>query len=357
MKKYLLFLLVFAAFTACKKDSSGKDGSDDDGTKIDGWSSKAISDKSPTGDISAVCDKSDKLHVCIDGYDDRFYYCTNKSGSWVTTTILEKETSIVLTPSCGIAVDDDKHVHMIYCSYFNGTGGDTKLYYTTDKSGEMETEVIYTELSNGLSGMCIAATKDGNVHIVFGNVEMRLVYMTNVSGSWTSTIIDSYWTSVRPRIALDASENAYVVYEHGYENTVKMEIINSSGSPVSNTVFDYYGWSPKIAINPETDAVYVPYWDSNLEVMKLYNNGTIETIEACNWPEGGVAVDNSCNYHFTYSNLDDLQYVTNKSGSQVIETLPFKTATVNSNIVVESTGKVDIFYIDGTTYDLSVMSK
>jgi hypothetical protein len=357
MKKYLLFILIISAFAACKKDSSSNEK--DEGINIDGWNIKTIGNLNPTGDISAICDKSDKLHVCIDGSDDRFYYSTNKSGSWVTTKVFEKETSIFLTPSNDIAIDNDKHIHMVFSTYDNSADREAKLYYATDKSGEMTKEVVYTELSSILGGLGIAATKNGKVHIVFGNIDMQLVYLTNVSGSWVQTVIDSYLTRVRPRLAIDAEENIYVVY--GKEGVLKMQLIDSSGSLVSNTVLDNStedtGWSPTIALNSETNAIYVTYWDNILLSLKLYNNGTIGTIEECIWPEGGIVIDNSGYFHISYNNISELKYATNKSGSLEIFSLPVLTATNRSDIVVESTGKVDIFYLDQESFDLSVISK
>jgi hypothetical protein len=199
---------------------------------------------------------------------------------------------------------------------------------------------------------------------------MQLRYLNNISGSWSATIlIGSYWTSVRPHLALDSNNNVYIAYEHGGEGSLRLQVVNSSGSLVSNTVLDgpgvsgtgiSTGWSPNIAINKASNLKYVSYWDFDNKLLKLYSAGGITTIDSCDWNFSGIAVDQNGKVYISYVDKSlNLSYATNKSGSWVVENLsiPAGGSSSHSDIVIESTGKMDLIYASRSGGFLKVTSK
>ncbi len=355
MKRMLYVAVIIAAVMGCDKDDAG-----DEGRIIDGWTIKVIDEVSAgNGEITAARDGNNKLHVVYTDFGETIKYATNKSGSWVKTTLVTEAGLLMIGGDHGIAVDGNNHVHIVYATETNEMPGETTIYYATDQSGSLVSEVLYSA-EGSMSGMDIAATADGHVHIVFGNEDFYLIYKNNLSGSWATATIDSYWTSAEPSLALDSDENLYVAYYHGWDGILKLQVINSSGALVSNTTLDNTGdagWSPSMCINKSDNSKYIVYWDYDIEKSKLYNNGTIEQIETSTWSKGGIAIDNSGYPHMTYNVGNTFKHAIRNSEGFTIETLPDEIANDPSDIVIESTGKINIIYPSRTTWNLCVMSK
>lgn len=345
MKTYLwLFTLIFFLLAGCSKNSSNPAGNTDGSSNI-----QTIDNvNAANGDISAAIDGNNKLHAAYFSFNLGLKYATNKTGSWVTTMIHAEDTSTTIS---GLKVSDESAV-----------------YYATNKTGSwVKTKIAYATGSD-FSGAGLAVTSTGKVHIVYGDQTMRLIYKHNLSGSWTSAgNLGSYWASVRPRLALDASNNVYVAYEHGGEGTLHLQVINSAGSLVSNSILDgvigsgmSVGWSPDIAINKTNGAAIIPYWNYDSKLLKIYNGGTITTLDTLNnWTEPGIVTDNSGKAHICYTDLstNELYYVSNKTGAWVREKLPVSVISKNSALVIESTGKLHFIYCVKGVNALRVITK
>lgn len=354
MKK-LAFLLIVVALVSCSKDK------DDEGIVKDGWNITVVDDVNAAGnDISVAIDGNNKLHICYTD-DSDLKYANNKSGSWSKETLVSAAGIVMILMYNDIAVDDNGNVHILYATVTNELNTHSIVYYATNVTGTMVKIPVY-EVDGSISGMGIAATSDGKVHIVLSDEDFRLNHLTNIGGSMFYQDMFSYWTSVRPRIALDVNENAYVAYEHGGEGVLRMQVINTAGELVSNYVVDGVvnsgdktGWSPDIAVN--ANATYIIYYDYSAEEMMFYNNGSIFPIESSNLADGNVAIDPEGTPHILFSNHRALRYGELSSGSFTLVDLPDETNSRTNGMAIGSDGKVYIVYSSGTTYDLRLMTK
>jgi hypothetical protein len=359
MKK-AMFLMALAVLFSCNKDNSN----DNSSTTIDGWKISEIDNViAANNDISVSCDGNNKIHVCYCD-DDNIKYATNKSGSWKKQTLATAEGNIMMMGYNDLATDGSNHVHIVYATETNEMSPQSIIYYATDKSGTMQTEPIYT-VAGSISGMGIVATEDGKVHIIYSDPNFRLKYINNLAGSWSGIQdIGSYWTSVRPRMALDSDGNVYAAYEHGGEGVLRLQLINASGNLVSNNIVDGIvdsgndiGWSPDIAINPSDNASYILYYNYTGEKMVFYNDGSISDVESSNWSDGNVALDPDGNPHILYSNGSKLRYGIWNGSTFDLADLPDVTNSRKNGLVMGSDGKAYIVYASSSTYTLRMMVK
>jgi hypothetical protein len=365
MKSYLItMILIFLLLTGCSKNSSNPVGN------TDGASNSQTIDNvnAANGDISATIDKNNKIHVVYNSFNIGIKYATNKTGSWVTTMIHAEDSTMYMTTYNDIAVDSSGFVHIVYTTSWMVVTGEAAVYYATNKTGSwVKTKLAYA-IGADFSGCGLAVTSAGKVHIVYGDNTMHLMYKNNLSGSWTGAgNLGTYWTSVRPRLALDASDNVYVAYEHGGEGTLHLQVINSTGSLVSNSIIDgvvssgnSIGWSPDIAINKTNGNVIIPYWNYTGDLLRVYNGGAITTLDTLtNWTDPSIRTDISGKAHMCYTGLstNELYYASNKTGAWVKEKLPVSVISRSSDLVIESTGKIDFIYCVKGANALKIVSK
>jgi hypothetical protein len=345
-------LLLLVAVLGCSKDSSDSSTGTDNTTSLN---TQVIDNvNAANGDISAAIDKSNKLHVAYFNFNTGIKYATNKSGAWVSAMLHAEDANTTLTSYNDIAVDAADYAHVVYTTSGLTFGSECCVYYATNKSGSWVKTKIDSAIAD-FSGVGIAVSSSGKVHIVYGGSGTYIAYVNNLSGAWSAPVtIGSYWASVRPRLALDSARNVYCTYEHGGEGTLHLQVISATGVLGSNTVVDGVldsglstGWSPNIAVHNASNLKYISYWDYDNRVLKLYNAGTIITIDSCyNWPESGIALDDSGKVYVSYfdSNTMRLKYTTNKSGSWVKNILTPVTNSKYSDIAIEPNGKIHIVY-------------
>jgi hypothetical protein len=362
----LILSLVLLILMGCSKDDSPNSSGE---SNPPGSNTQTIDNvNAANGDISIALDRNDKLHVCYESFNTGLKYATNKTGTWVTSMIFTENARTANGGGSDIAVDSSGFVHIVYATFSMSVGDTASIIYATNKSGSWVNTTIALTTVGQFSGVGIATTPSGKTHVVYGDQTMHLSYKNNLSGSWTTAgILGTYWAGVRPRLALDASNNVYVAYEHGGEGTLHLQVINSVGNPVSNSIIDgvsgsgtSVGWSPHVAINRTTGAVLIPYWNYDTHLLRLYNGGTITTLDTLtNWTAPAIVTDNSGKTYICYTDLstNQLCYVSNKTGPWVCEILPVSAISMKSDLAVESTGKVDFVYCQQGAVALNIVSK
>ncbi|MBA4311358.1 MAG: hypothetical protein C0417_01890 [Chlorobiaceae bacterium] len=370
MKTYLyLLVLISILFISCsKKESTPTDTSYDDIDYPIPDNSTIDNVNAANGDISAAIDASDKIHVAYFSFNLGLKYATNKTGSWVATMIHPEDTNTTMSIYNDIALDSNGFVHIVYNASGLTLSDTSAIYYVTNKLGTWVRTTIASSIGSDFSGAGIAVASTGKVHIVYGNNSADLFYINNLSGSWSGPArIGSYWTGVRPRLALDANNNVYVAYEHGGEGTLHLQTISSTGSLILNSILDGVpgsgdsrGWSPDIAINKTNGSVLIPYWNYGNKLLNLYDAGTISRVDSLvNWTDPAIVTDVNGKAYICYTNLStsELYLTSNKTGSWVKEKLPVSVISRSSNLVVESTGKIDFIYCLKGANALKVVSK
>ncbi len=134
-------------------------------TNVNGdWTSEDVA--SDGEDNSITKDSNGNIHIAYYHLTDgTLMYATNKSGSWVTSLVDDTRKGMDSRAVCGrynsIAVDDSGYVHI---SYFDAStdSDDNDLKYATNKSGSW---VVTTLDSEGIVGMYTSlALNIGNVN-------------------------------------------------------------------------------------------------------------------------------------------------------------------------------------------------
>ena len=153
----------------------------------------------------------------------------------------------MLALTLSIAIDSNDDVHI---SYYDTTNKDLK--YATDKSGSWVTTSIDT---SGIVGhyTSIAIDSNDDVHISYldtSNTDLK--YATDKSGSWVTTSIDTsgqvgYYTS----IAIDSNDDVHISYYDTPMATSSMQPIRAVlGSPLRSIPLEMLALTPPSASIP-----------------------------------------------------------------------------------------------------------
>ena len=288
-------------------------------------------------------------------------YATDKSGSWVITT-LDSADSVGMHTS--IAIDSNDSVHI---SYYDETNNDLK--YATDKSGSW---VLTTVDSTGDVGVDTSIDIDSNdsVHIsYYDSTNDDLKYATDKSGSWVNTTLDSSATMGRySSIALDSNDAVHISYNDVTNRTLKyatdksstwvLSTLDSSNSVGRDTSID-------IDSNDKIHISYLDYtsWDLRYATDKTgsWVFSTIDSAGNVGWYTS-TALDSNDAVHISYyydpmgnGNGEALKYATDKNGSWVMTTLVSisgKEMGRDNEIALDSNNEIHIVYQDQTSQDL-----
>lgn len=213
-----------------------------------------------------------------------------------------------------LALDSLGRVHMSYYDASNGS-----LKYATNLSGVWNPQVID---AFGYAGVYSSLKVDSadKIHITYIK-GLVLKYATNASGNWVITTLDSNaYAGANATLALDANDKVHVVYNHTDFQTETMRL------------------------------KYVTNVSGNWVMQTLSGNSVVEIMPA-------IAVDGQGAVHVSYLFEDDndltpstMQYVTNKTGSWIIETADTCGAYSGAyaSIALDSSGNPNISYYDSS---------
>ena len=127
-------------------------------------------------------------------------------GSWVSTLLDSRYVGYYSS----IALDSNNKVHISYYDQDSTDGSNYDLKYITNESGSW---VITTVDSSGTVGYYTSIAIDSNnkVHIsYYDNTNADVKYATNASGSWVTTTVDS--TGGYTSIAIDSNNKVHISY-------------------------------------------------------------------------------------------------------------------------------------------------
>ena len=209
----------------------------------------------------------------------------------------------------------------------------------------------------------IAVGTSGAAYISYQDVTNgKLMYATNVGGSWgTTTLGSASYTS----IAVGTSGAAYISY-YDTDNTALVYATNVSGSwgttTVDNTSAADTGKYCSIAVGT-SGAAYISYQDvTNGNLMYATNVGGswgTTTLDSANdvGYYTSIAVGTSGAAYISYLDVttDNLMYATNVGGSWGTSTVDSTTSNSTghySSIAVGTSGAVYISYLDNTNKNL-----
>jgi hypothetical protein len=310
---------------------------------------------------SIAVDANDKVHVSYyDSTNEQLKYATNSSGSWVVTTVAAAPSTAYGT---SIGVDTNGKVHIAY----EGTNGD--LMYATNSSGSWVTTVI--EGSAWSSDVSMALDSNNRVHIsYFNSVDFDLKYATNAGGSWTTSIIVNGGAAgalpgYSSSIGLDSSNKVHISYYDDSSPDSINYVTNASGSwqvTSIDTIGFAAGWETSLVVD-SSDKVHISYYDWTDDALKYATNlsgawqtYTVDSTSGNVW-DASITVDSNNHACLSYSSSDGLMYATNSSGSWVVSNVDGPSTGSSSSIAVDSSGGVHISYYDGYNLDLKYATK
>ncbi len=324
-----------------------------------------ISALDTTGDVgkytSIAVDANKKVHISYyDSTNEKLKYTTNTSGSWVVTTVASAPSTAYST---SIAIDTDGKVYISY------EGIDGNLMYATNSSGSWVTTVV--ESSAWSSDVSMALDSNNKVHIsYFAAVGIDLKYATNATGSWVTSIIvnggaigpvPGYSTS----IDLDSNNKVHIsYYDDASPDSIKY-ITNASGSwqiTQIDTIGFAAGWETSLAVD-SSNKVHISYYNWTNDALKYATNSsgtwqtsTIDSTSGNVW-DSSIAVDSSKYVNISYKSNNGLKYATNSSGSWVVSEVDEAWTGSYNSVAVDNGGGVHISYYDGYNFDLKYATK
>lgn len=213
-----------------------------------------------------------------------------------------------------IAIDSTDHVHIVY---YDTTYGE--IIYRTNATGAWASTVIDYVGTLEATESSIAVDSQDKVHISYSDsINSYLKYASNTSGNWVSEVIDANQNSGSYNsIAVDTLDKIHI----SYNRNGLSYITNATGSWVQELLV--FGAASPLYNSIDTDSdnnVYISYRYSDYTVtrVKLITNKSgswvSEMIADTISSRSSLAVDSTDNIHICY-HYSGLKYATNSSGS------------------------------------------
>ena len=188
------------------------------------WTTKRLTWSSTGSAYPAIAiDESQNIQVVYEDHQPgpwQIYHkrSTNGGGAWSAAKRLTWTTGQALLPA--LAVDSSGVLHMVWQ---DDVSGNSEIYYK-QSNDEGETWTVSKRLtwnSGASSSPALAVDSSDNLHLVWsdgssGSVEICYRKSADGGTTWTATKRITWMSSIelRPKIAVDASDNPHVVWEN-----------------------------------------------------------------------------------------------------------------------------------------------
>lgn len=250
--------------------------------------------------------------VYLDENTDTLRYATDVSGSWNVSGI----DGAAGAEFYQLALDSGDHVHLAYL-LFTGQAGDCfQLVYMTNASGSWQSTVV----ADGQVYPAIAVDGAGFAHIAYvsdtavgGSYPVH--YLNDVSGAWTdSTVAESADPKTLVAIAVDAAGHAQLVYK----SQVQLEYASdASGAWRTSTVDSFNASGPEDDSSGAYDVSialdgagqpHLSYEDTNgnLKYAAPGLNGWTTTYVDVEGTQNEIRMDPAGHAHIAYGNAENL---------------------------------------------------
>ncbi|MFZ2956404.1 MAG: hypothetical protein WA705_05905 [Candidatus Ozemobacteraceae bacterium] len=241
--------------------------------------------------VDLAVDQNNIVHLCYVNNQNDLIWVSGLPGEWEATIVCPNLGTY--GGYCSLAVDSVGNPHLSFIFYH---GGKRELRYARALNKQWKTETLIPFSTTMQTNSSIALGSDNSVHIACGSSDKRLYHLTNRTGTWMNTVVDSLGNgpfAYRVQIAVDKSGGAHLVYDQRSKNALRYAT-NKSGSWVTETL-DTEGdsWNnPAIWIDAETH-VHISHFDPAEKAIRyrcntngLWNTSIIED-------EGKVGLETS----------------------------------------------------------------
>jgi len=287
---------------------------------------------------------------------------------WSTERLVSKATGTMIagvnSPYTHTGLVDGQTYYYIVTSV--GNGAESVPSSVVAATPGWLTESVTATIATG-TATSIAMDSGGKAHIssveATGNGYIfRTYYMTNVTGAWSSLLVDQSsgpsYVGVNADITLDS------------QNTVHMSLVNSSG--LNHAIYASGTWvrevvdpsavcDASLVLDAANKAHMVYYTPTSVRYATNLNGAwTNVVIEEFGLPVGcinvydklSLGVDAAGAAHVAYVSLDSsLRYATNQGGTWSFSSVGSKLIT-GLSLVVDTRGAVHIVYGENTNYQL-----
>jgi len=267
-----------------------------------------------------------------------------ESSSTVAATpgwVVESAATTTGRTITSIATDSAGNAHIHYANVAStGTAYSFQSYYATNVSGAWSSLLI--DQSVGSYGpddidVDIGLDSQNTVHVSVVN-SSGLTHAIYASGTWLREVVDP---SARDEatLVLDAANTAHIAY---FASTSLRYATNTSGA-WTNIVIEEFGGIPLSLVSLSVDAAgatHIAYAGINNILKYATNQGGVWTVSSLGQPvnsDSSLAVDPGGAVHFVYSN----QYANNVSGTWTVETIQ-DSSLYNPSLSLDTAGKAHL---------------
>jgi hypothetical protein len=289
-----------------------------------GWNGSKLSSSISPQQTSTAVDVNGKVHLLGVDYNNGIHlvYADDVSGSWSAPHTIDVCAG---TPPV-IATDSNGYSHVLYLQQ------NQSLMYATNAGGSWVNRTIFTNPAGFYLGFSLALDHNNKVHIAFTPFLSNMVkHATNVGGSWTiENVTSGSNVESRPALAVDSNNKVHIacisfgtysglVYHENITGTWTTALVNSTlGIDFISMVLDH---------NDKAHIAYMTAYNTirySTNVGGSWQNDSVSTIpflasdiQADSPPN--IAVDSSNNPRISYCNITaDFAYfveIASKSGS------------------------------------------
>ena len=309
---------------------------------------------------SIAIDSNGDNHISYyDSTNTALKYATDKSGSWVFTTL---DLNDIVGKYSSIAIDSSDNIHI---TYYDQTHGNLE-YISYDGSTWSATASLDNVDDVGRDTSLAIDTSD-NLHVAYYDITNQdLMYMTYDGSAWsTPHIVTSAGNvGIQPSMAIDSSNNLHIAYVDASNAHLEYVLYNgvtwSSPDPI---------YTPGAPQNPSlkidsTDNIHVVFSDTGGSNTLKYAKKTSDWAPASSIDTGNVGsnpslgIDSSDHLHVTYYDIanTNLEYLTyNGIAWSTPEALDSSNDVgLYSSLVIDLTNDdIHISYFDDTGDDLA----
>jgi hypothetical protein len=218
--------------------------------------------------LSLAVDSNDYVHISYflysyGGSNGDLKYATNKSGSFVTTTV---DATDFVGEESSLAIDSNDKVHIVYSDYTNNA-----MKYANDTVGSWSVSTLINFNNRGYNAM-VAVDPLDKLHISYSEYYVEVEpfynitsfyfkYRTNRSGSWSGFTIDTYGMS--GRIAIDSGGYVHILYykSAGGDCSIMYATDKSGSWTMEELIKPVCGVVPSFSLDTDsTDKIHMVYY-------------------------------------------------------------------------------------------------
>ena len=209
--------------------------------------------------ISLALDDDGHRHIAASARDGALLYATDRSGSWVTTRVLDGPAEPLawawVAPSIAVDTDGSVHIAVVRATVADTPGSTNGISYVTDKGRPAGDFGPRTRITGaGMTSPSLRVVQ-GVRYLAYarcactpGDRTAPLYFRTDRSGSWQTELIDDW--AMQPSLRVASDGRAQIVYgdRKGLRYTKARTRVGNFSSP-ARIPGSFKGGEPSLALD------------------------------------------------------------------------------------------------------------